>query len=326
MSLKHWSVVLSIAVVAALSLALSRGAGMPAPFSGWVMTVDADEAAAIESAIARAVRIMGEGCVEANRAALPSYQDQVGTVYSDSPPAGATLAARQAQWQLENATPDPSGVAESVQMAQTEVAAGEMPPDKATVIADYRDWVPTPEWYPEWSLADHRREELARCQAWLTDGTWRTLRFGVESVTYDPLRVRGDRATVVALIRSWKDAGGTFGGGSIERRETSDKVAFEVARERDGAWRITSETTIPNPLVCGYSGYQAIRDGMTAEQVRDLVGPPKKAHAMPSDLGIPPGRPPITEQWVFYFPEWSGRFVVYFGPDGLVVSHSCGRV
>ncbi len=280
----------------------------------------ASDAAAVREAAESGLRWMREGCLERNRAAGPAYHTRLAAYFSAAPPTGATLAAREARWREAFPTVDPAGLAEGVRAAATELAAGRLPPEKATAIAAYAPLEPS--WQPGWSLLDERRADLAACQAALDDGTgWRSLDFGVESVAYDALRIQGDRATATVRMRSWTVLAL---GDDVERRVEVERHALELAREPDGAWRIVSQQALANPLVCGHSGYRQLREGMTAAEVRSLVGGPWRRHA--DAAGASPGRPPAADAWEYRFPEWGGTFSIRFGPDGRVSNVSCGWV
>lgn len=279
------------------------------------------DAPAVRAAAGTGLRLMHEGCLDRNRAAGPAYDARLAAYFSAALPAGATLSAREARWREAFPTVDPAALAAGAHEAAAELAAGRLPPDKATAIAAYTP--PEPSWQPEWSLLEERRADLAACRAALAGGWGRPLDFGVESVAFDTLRVQGDRASATVRMRTWTDIDD---GGRVERWVAVEAQALELAREPDGAWRIVSQQTLANPLACGHPGYRQLREGMTADAVRALIGAPWRSRSVAGDAGEPPGRPRLADEWEYRFAEWGGFLVVRFGPDGRVASFSCGWV
>ena len=77
--------------------------------------------------------------------------------------------------------------------------------------------------------------------------------------------------------------------------------------------------------VCGSLPFSGLQDGMTASEVRDLLGEPTQINPVQDTANETPARPRLVESWTYKYPE-GGLTLIYFGQDGRVVTHSCGPV
>ena len=187
----------------------------------------------IKDTIKSGVELMGEACVASSHGQEQSFKDQVTQYYNSTPPAGATLTARQQRFQMLFATPDPSALATDI--AEAGSAGTSIPSDKATAIAGYT--VPTPNWDPAHSPLQERWGEIDACQETYGLAGAQALGFGVDTYNYQSITINGNDATVSVNITMWSEYNP---GSGVQRSTATYPWQFRLKKE-SGVWKIAHQ-------------------------------------------------------------------------------------
>ena len=81
-------------------------------------------------------------------------------------------------------------------------------------------------------------------------------------------------------------------------------------------------------FICSYPGYERLVDGMTTTEVDEILGEPlKRIPAEDETQNFYCSFDYYSEAgqcWLYEFPWWDGRILVYFDGENRLIGRSCG--
>lgn len=192
-----------------------------------------DDSTEIRRVVEEGFLARGEACLTINMTRTTELQSLLADYWSDEPPLGSALRARQTEWTRKHPTIDATFQASYYATAIAE----------DVITGNLESWLAIPEvtpmWLPDTSPLGIVRAQVEECHDYHASRSGHPIAFGVDAYNYRSVAIVGDEAVVEVEIAFYTDY--EFPDGSVDHVAGSNVFRFDLVRQ-DASWRIADES------------------------------------------------------------------------------------